>query len=103
MKGRITIIFALVGAITVSSIPVAAQDAELDLALEAIQSTPPIPPAYLPENGTYHSAQHPFDWPPFPANMHGLPAWDLGDGYFLLDDGLFDYEATAQLMSAAGL
>jgi hypothetical protein len=102
MKGRIPIILALLGSLTVSSMPVVAQDLELELALEAIQSTPPMPPAYLPESGTYHSAQHPFDWPPFPANMHGLAAWDLGDGFFLLDDGLFDYEAMSEVMAAAG-
>jgi hypothetical protein len=81
-----------------------AQQSETDLeaALEAIQSTPPTPASQLPEGGTFYSAQHPFDWPPLPGNVHELPAWALGDGIFLLDDADMDYEALAELMTAAG-
>lgn len=102
--GRAFLLAAFVVAIGFFSALTIAQgtDSELELALEAIQSTPPTPASQLPEGGTFHSAQHPFDWPPFPGNVHELPAWPLGDGFFLLDDAQLDYEALAELMAAAG-
>ena len=74
-------------------------DAEVEL--RAIEAIPPIPFGQLTERdliGTFYSAQHspisPEPWPPLPANMGRLPIWDLGDGIFLLDDRLLNYNLT---------
>jgi len=71
-----------------------------DLAAPAtLQFTSPTPASQLSTIGTFYSARHP-DWPPFPANVHDLPAWALGNGCFLLADADFDYEAFAESMEA---
>ena len=90
--GRAFLVVALVIAAGGFSILTIAQDSYEDLAaaLAAIQSSPPTPASELPESGTFHSSQHSFDWPPFPGNVHELPAWPLGDGFFLLDDADFE-------------
>ena len=40
--------------------------------------------------GTFYSAQN-TNYPPMPVNLYQLPAWDLGDGIYLLDDTNVDY------------
>jgi len=73
--------------------------AEASAESATLQFTSPTPASQLSTIGTFYSAQHP-DWPPFPANVHDLPAWDLGNGCFLLADADFDYEAFAESMKA---
>ncbi len=73
--------------------------AEASAESATLQFTSPTPAFQLSTIGTFYSAQHP-DWPPFPANVHDLPAWALGNGCFLLADADFDYEAFAESMEA---
>ena len=48
------------------------------------EQTDPIPAESVPVVGNFWSALNPY-FPPMPGNM-GFPAWDLGGGYYLLDD-----------------
>jgi hypothetical protein len=68
---------------------------DLEVELKAVESVPPMPADSVPQAGTFWSAQHapgsPDAWPPLPGNIHNAPAWDLGDGVFLLSDLDFDY------------
>ena len=56
---------------------------DLEVELQAIEMTTPTPAAYLPQAGTYWSAQHApgtaEEWPPLPSNF-GMGAWSLGEG-----------------------
>jgi len=73
---------------------------DLDLMVEAVESTTPVPASELPYCGNYYSAQHYSDWPPLPGNVRGLPAWPLGNDVFLLDDTNVDYAELAQSQAA---
>jgi hypothetical protein len=75
---------------------------DLEVMLQAVEATMPVPAVQLPTSGNFYSAQHYNDWPPLPGNVLGLPAWPLGDGTFLLDDANLDYVELAQLQTAAG-
>jgi hypothetical protein len=68
---------------------------DLEVMLQAVESTEPVPADSIPRGGTFWSAQH-INYPPLPANIHQLPAWDLGGGNWLLADLDFDYAAEAQ-------
>src|SRR5579872_731381 len=65
--------------------------------LQAIEQTTPVPASDVPASGNFYSAQYsPLSttgWPPLPGNVNNLPAWNLGDGVWLLDDMTFDYSA----------
>src|ERR1039457_6433252 len=78
---------------TVSSAQTIASD--LDVMLQAVEQTTPMPTESLPRFGTFWSAQHlpgsRAAWPPLPGNMLGLDAWSLGDGSYLLNDTNVDY------------
>jgi alpha-tubulin suppressor-like RCC1 family protein len=78
---------------------------DLDVMLQALESTTPTPATSLPDSGTYWSAQHAPGtanaWPPLPGNMWGLSAWPMGDGVFLLNDTNLDYDALAAVIAAA--
>ena len=53
--------------------------------------------------GSYYSAQY-TNWPPLPANFLNLPAVQIGDGAFLLDDLNVNYvelNQQAELLSQA--
>ena len=73
--------------------------------LQAIELVPPAPAASAPRAGTFFSAQHspgsPEPWPPLPSNF-GLPAWDLGDGVWLLADQQVDYSLPMSSRMAGG-
>jgi len=68
---------------------------DLEVMLQALESTTPVPPESLPRSGTFWSAQFApgshHAWPPLPGNILGLPVWPLGDGSYLLDDRNVDW------------
>lgn len=68
---------------------------DLNVMLEAIEQTTPLTATNAPQFGNFYSAQNP-DWPPLPANMNGLAVWPLGNGFYLLSDQDFDYQAAEQ-------
>ena len=68
---------------------------ELAAELKAVEQLPTVEPSTLPydgRGGTFYSAQCPF-WPPLPDNIFSLPVWNLGDGYYLINDLSVDYAA----------
>ncbi len=73
-------------------------EGELGFVLEAIKKLPPLPPENLPPSGMFYSVKNP-EWPPFPANVFNLSAWDLGEGGFLLDDRTWKYEGLTSAQS----
>jgi hypothetical protein len=72
-----------------------------DLAVMAavVEQTTPTPAEEVPPVGVFYSAQNP-DNPPYPCNVNALPAWNLGNGMWLLDDLDADL-ATHAMMSRA--
>ena len=52
----------------------------------------PLPPESVAAAGTFYSAQNP-NSPPSPGDILGLPAWNLGGGFWLLDDLEVDYSS----------
>lgn len=67
---------------------------DLEVMLHAIEMTTPLPATDTPDCGNFYTIQHAGEWPPLPGNIYGLPFWDLGDGFYLLDDrGVTDYAA----------
>ena len=81
--------------------PVSAND--LELMLQAVEQTTPLPATQAPESGTFYTVQHAGDWPPFPDNTMNLPFWSIGDGYYVLDDRNVDYAALQAEAEAAAL
>jgi hypothetical protein len=72
--------------------------------LEAVESTTPLAATAAPTGGNFYSAQHGENWPPFPANWFNVPFWDLGGGFYLLQDQSVDYaalQAEAEALSEA--
>jgi hypothetical protein len=63
---------------------------DLEVMLQAVESVPPMPAEDATNGSTFYAAQHypgsTEPWPPLPGDVAGLPAWDLGDGIYLLDD-----------------
>jgi hypothetical protein len=79
---------------------------DTEVMLQAImEAAPPVPAASVPEpTSPFHgffSAQHSEDWPPLPGNMFNFDVWLLGEGYYLLDDRDFDYDAVSKLLRPA--
>jgi hypothetical protein len=76
--------------------PVSSTDDDLATMIQAVELTTPMA-ADLVSDGTFWSAQHNQSsaepWPPFPGDVNHLPAWNLGDNIWLLDDANVDYEA----------
>ncbi|MGA3285310.1 MAG: hypothetical protein ABSD57_12745, partial [Verrucomicrobiota bacterium] len=68
---------------------------DLNVMLEAVEQTTPTAAESAPQSGTFYSVQNP-KWPPLPGNINNLPAWDLGNGIWLLADQDFDYAALEQ-------
>jgi hypothetical protein len=62
--------------------------------LPAIEATATISADSVPFLGNFYSAQC-TNWPPLPGNVLNLPIWDLGDGYYVLDDLDVNYTALA--------
>ena len=65
-----------------------------------VAQTTPSPPESIPRNAALYSAQNP-QWPPFPANINNLPAWNLGGNVWMLADLDFDYQAQAEAYAMA--
>ena len=63
-------------------------DAQLATLVNALEATPTIAAEDLPRGGmvgNFYSLAHP-DWPPLPSDIRQIPVWDLGAGFYLLDD-----------------
>ena len=68
-------------------------DPTLAAQLAAVEKLPTIAGSSVSRfTGVYYSAQCPY-WPPLPGNEFNLPLWNLGDGYYLIDDLAVDYDA----------
>jgi hypothetical protein len=78
---------------------------DLQVMLEAAESLPTIPATAAPQAGTFYSAQHApgsgSEWPPMPANIRGVPLWDMGGGVYLLDDLQVNYNQPVKSKSTA--
>jgi hypothetical protein len=75
---------------------------ELAAELKLVEQLPTVEQSTLPydgRGGTYYSAQCPY-WPPLPDNIFNLPVWNLGDGYYLLNDLAVDYPALSATTAA---
>ena len=107
-SNKTLIIGAILGAVGVAGLMFAqAQEAttnkpadsispEMAAELQAVEQLPTEEPSALPyggRGGTYFSAQCPY-WPPLPGNFYGVPVWNLGDGFYLLDDLSINYAAS---------
>ena len=61
-----------------------ASASDLQVELQAIEQTPPLPAADAINGIEFFSAKHApgtsQPWPPLPGNVFGLSAWDLGGG-----------------------
>lgn len=77
---------------------------DMAVMLQAVEQTTPTPAESVPLGATLYSAQNP-KWPPYPGNINNLPAWNLGDNVFLMDDLDFDYTAASMRVQslAAGV
>jgi hypothetical protein len=75
--------------------------------IQAIEQIAPIPASEAPLFGTFWSAQHSQasaePWPPFPADFYQVPVWNLGEGFYLLDDVDTSYQVQSQVQSATGM
>ena len=74
--------------------------------LQAVEEMPTVSADSMPRFGTFYSAQHspasPEPWPPLPGNIRQVPAWNLGDGVYLLDDRQVDYSMPVMSARMAG-
>jgi hypothetical protein len=70
-------------AISIQSIRSASVN-DLNTMLEAVEATTPVPAESVPKFGVFISARLP-SGPPLPGSM-GWPAWNLGEGVWLLND-----------------
>jgi hypothetical protein len=75
---------------------------DLDVMLQAIEMTTPLPATAAPRLGNFYTVQHAGNWPPLPGNIYGLPFWDLGDGFYLLDDRAVNYAVPLRNANLAG-
>src|SRR5438445_821333 len=69
--------------------------ADLGTMLQAVEQMTPVSADSLPRFGNYYSALHApgtrFAWPPLPGNPRQLDVWDLGEGFYLVNDLRVDY------------
>lgn len=66
---------------------------DFEVELRALEMMPTIPAAALPPVGDWHgfySVQNP-GWPPLPGDISGVPVWNMGNGFFALDDRTVNY------------
>ena len=80
-------------------------DMELAKMMEVLAAQPTVALEDQPREGrvgTFFSLQHP-EWPPLPGNLPSLPAWDLGDDNFLIDDLDWDYAGPKSLDGGGGM
>jgi hypothetical protein len=85
----------LIGAVFVSLNLHAAQlrtavSTDLAVMAEVVEQATPTPAEEVSPVGTFYSAQNPGNLP-YPCNVNALPAWNLGNGMWLLDDLDYDY------------
>jgi hypothetical protein len=68
-------------------------DPALAAQLAAVEKLPTIEADTVPRLNfvAYYSAQCPY-WPPLPGDVFGLPLWDMGDGFYLIDDVAVNYQ-----------
>ncbi len=63
---------------------------DFEVELKALELLPTIPAARATNGNNFYTIQHSPEsaepWPPLPANLAQLPAWQLGGGFYLLDD-----------------
>jgi hypothetical protein len=97
----LAIIFSLHAQTTTISIQSlrSASAGDLEVMLQAIEETTPVPAESVPWGAIFWSAQN-ISFPPLPSNINNLPAWDLGGGNWLLADQDFDYAALEQQNAA---
>ena len=76
-----------------SAVSVQPQPAATDFEtlLQVLEATKPFPATATPKSGTFYTVQNGENWPPLPGNLMDLPFWDLGDGFYLLDDRDINY------------
>src|SRR5437899_11825857 len=79
------------------------QIAALQVLIEAVQTTTPIPPSEVPQFGTFYSALRGAMWPPLPCNSLNLPCWMIDARHFVVDDRNVDYAALRAEAEAAAL
>ena len=75
---------------------------ELAARIQTVSQADPIAASDLPLVGMFYSALNPTH-PPAPGNFDSLPAWDLGDGNYLLDDLDSDRRLAMRAMDDSGL
>ncbi|HZL13090.1 MAG TPA: hypothetical protein VFC85_03005 [Verrucomicrobiae bacterium] len=96
--GRVAFLFTITIPSRAQAAPNISGDAsslsDFETELRAVETTTPMPASEVPDVGNFLSAKHAMDWPPFPDSM-GLPAWNLGDGFYILDDLGVNYSAAA--------
>ena len=93
-----------------TSLPAAGVDwsaaSDLEVMLQAVEMTPTVSADSMPRFGTFYSAQHApgtrLAWPPLPGNSRQVPAWNLGDGVYLLDDLTVNYSQPVMLAAMPG-
>jgi hypothetical protein len=106
--GSLAIIGGLIGSLnfiqaagTIKPVQSVSAD-DMNVMLQAVEATTPVAAELVPQCGTFYSAfysaQFP-NWPPLPGNINNVPAWNLGDGVWLLDD--LD-QPQAQMQAMAG-
>jgi alpha-tubulin suppressor-like RCC1 family protein len=75
----------------------------LQVVIDAIQSTTPVGADQTPFFGNFYSAQWGISWPPLPSNPLNLPCWRIDDSHFVMDDRNVDYAALEAEAEAAAL
>jgi len=92
------------GTVTNRPVRTPAISPELAAQLAAVEQLPAIAADAVPRGAcNFYSAQCPW-WPPLPGNFYRVPVWNLGDGFYLIDDLQINYaqiEAEATATAAA--
>jgi hypothetical protein len=82
---------------------------DLEVELKTIEAMPTVSAATLSnqdlEYASFYSAQHLSDWPPLPADVLGLPVWEVDTNLILIDDVHYNYAAaqTRPTTSSSGV
>ena len=63
----------------------------LEMVLRAVETIKPFPATTPTKPGNFYTFQNGEAWPPLPGNTMNLSFWDLGDGFYLLDDRAVNY------------
>jgi hypothetical protein len=98
-----------IGTATSSGTPIQVEATDVEVMLQALESTSPLPATVITNGSNFYSAQHSpgseQEWPPLPADVLGLPVWPLGEGFYVLDDRTVDYDAlqAKSLLASRGM